>query len=1258
LGSIFPNIFEEEPVEDLISLHCRLFSLQFSSAKVWLDSGLKVDTLIGHSFGQLTALCVSDSITCKDALRLISGRARLIQEQCQEVGIMLSIEGDRKDVESLVDTVNSQDGFHVDFAVSQHLHITREYKLTPISQCYNGPRNFVLAGDKPSIEKFEDVSRSPDSSRRFKVIRLKNSHAYHSRLMAGILPDLVKLASSIEIRNPSIPVETCSKDRNWSQFTADEIAKHTREPVYFFEAVERIAVRLPSAVWLEAGSATPIINMARRILESRTASNLFISMDLGPRDAFKSLANAATQLWISGSEVHYWPFQRSHKSRYTMLYDLPPYQFEKAQHWIRYKPSNDTKAVELARSSNARESDLLVSLVRHDNPSEAVFSVDTFHALFQLAARGHAVAGHSLCPASMYIELVAICARELIGNISERVPEVEDLTMSAPLGLSVDVNVFVRITKTGEWEWHFAVLSKSQRGFEDIEHAKGSISLSPVGDSSSVSQMKLLKQLARYSRTDEILASPWATGISGSMVYKIFADVVKYAPYFRGVTSLFALENEAVGQVTVPSDGKFDLPDQGVSDPIILDNFLQVAGIHVNCLSERKSDEVFMCTAIERVIFSRQFMVEKSKTRSWIVYSRYEKSGKNISNNIFVFDAASKSLVLSVIGATFRSVPFKSVVKSLAKLNAGTTIEVTNEPDSGYSSPPDKEDEEEEQYERQKPLSPPKEPRPVVNGLAKSSQLIQNVRRMFAEIIEIPLDEVETTSTLDELGVDSLLVTEVQGEVQKRFNVNITPAEFLLLDNVLSVCLRIDPSSVEKPHSQIDERVKEFPKKNSPNGSPELRDISGFENGAETSLAAVSYDSFSKVKGTYDEHADTTGFVNFCTDAFPLQSELVVQYVIEAFASLGCDLSAMNAEDIVPMIPHIAAHVKVVPQLYKILQTSGLIKEENGVYRRSTLVVPKTPSSVLHEAMLKYTQHTSETKLLHATGPRLADCLSGKADPVGLIFRDSVARVLLSDVYLNAPMFKAGTMILARYLSEVLDNFGGKRELRILELGAGTGGTTSYLLEALVRSENKFQYTFTDLSSSLVMAAKRKFAKYPFMHYSVLDIEKDPDTKFLGAYDIIISTNCIHATKDLVLSTTNIRKMLRKDGILCLCELTRNLYWFDLVFGLLEGWWLFNDGRKHVLADENRWASVLQTAGYQWVDWSDSPSKESDILRVITASPFKVRESSEDFGEATNSVEHVQEETLVFKEVNGLELRADIYYPAKTVEGKKLPVGE
>lgn len=60
LPSLFPAIFDSNPIQDIITLHCTLFTIQYACAKSWLDCGLKVDRLIGHSFGQVSIISISN----------------------------------------------------------------------------------------------------------------------------------------------------------------------------------------------------------------------------------------------------------------------------------------------------------------------------------------------------------------------------------------------------------------------------------------------------------------------------------------------------------------------------------------------------------------------------------------------------------------------------------------------------------------------------------------------------------------------------------------------------------------------------------------------------------------------------------------------------------------------------------------------------------------------------------------------------------------------------------------------------------------------------------------------------------------------------------------------------------------------------------------------------------------------------------------------------------------------------------------------
>ena len=174
-----------------------------------------------------------------------------------------------------------------------------------------------------------------------------------------------------------------------------------------------------------------------------------------------------------------------------------------------------------------------------------------------------------------------------------------------------------------------------------------------------------------------------------------------------------------------------------------------------------------------------------------------------------------------------------------------------------------------------------------------------------------------------------------------------------------------------------------------------------------------------------------------------------------------------------------------------------------------------------------------------------------------LLFRSKENRDLLKDVYTGGLMYAAITHQLGKLFEKTIVSVQGK--VNIVELRGGTGGTTKYILHHLTRLNVDFTYTFTAISGSLVAAAKKNFAGYKDVEYKIIDIEKRPDQSLLGRYHAIISTNCIHATKDLTESSANILSMLRPDGFVSLVEFTRTLFWIDLVFGLLDGWWFSNE---------------------------------------------------------------------------------------------------
>ncbi|OLN95511.1 Iterative polyketide synthase CazM 5 [Colletotrichum chlorophyti] len=383
---------------------------------------------------------------------------------------------------------------------------------------------------------------------------------------------------------------------------------------------------------------------------------------------------------------------------------------------------------------------------------------------------------------------------------------------------------------------------------------------------------------------------------------------------------------------------------------------------------------------------------------------------------------------------------------------------------------------------------------------------------------------------------------------------------------------------------------------------------------AYLTLAVGEFDRVKKETGVF---AQQTEFAGFYAGVHQKQASLVVAYILEAFSALGCDLRSLGAGEPVPTISYLPKHQKLVSRLCEILEEAEIISASDSQlfrYRTDAPLPPSTPSADLYRDVLtEYPRYQPDHQLLNVTASRLADCLSGRADPLQLLFQDRKSLALLEDVYVSSPMFSMGNNMLGEMLRGLLSHSMFQRnsaeKLRILEIGAGTGATTRRVLDQLLACDVDFTYTFTDISLALVNSSKKKFSdRYgrqrvqSDMEFMVLDIEKPVPVNMLQSYHLVISSNCIHATKDLRQSCANIEKLVRRgNGILCLLELTRPLGWLDCVFGLLDGWWRFEDGRIHALAHESDWKARLQNAGFRNVDWTDDGSRESQHFRLITA---------------------------------------------------------
>ena len=161
-----------------------------------------------------------------------------------------------------------------------------------------------------------------------------------------------------------------------------------------------------------------------------------------------------------------------------------------------------------------------------------------------------------------------------------------------------------------------------------------------------------------------------------------------------------------------------------------------------------------------------------------------------------------------------------------------------------------------------------------------------------------------------------------------------------------------------------------------------------------------------------------------------------------------------------------------------------------------------------------------------------------------------------------------------------------QKRIKILEVGAGVGGTTAAVLEKIDQIDGiEPEYYYTDLSEFFTEAAKVKFAKYDFVKYGFYDLNVHPEMQGYdaGSFDIVIGANSVHDSSYLKKSLGYIRTMLKKDGILVLLEGTENLIQYKTTIGLIDGFSGYSDERRQkneILLSVDEWRSYIEESGY------------------------------------------------------------------------------
>jgi SAM-dependent methyltransferase len=275
-------------------------------------------------------------------------------------------------------------------------------------------------------------------------------------------------------------------------------------------------------------------------------------------------------------------------------------------------------------------------------------------------------------------------------------------------------------------------------------------------------------------------------------------------------------------------------------------------------------------------------------------------------------------------------------------------------------------------------------------------------------------------------------------------------------------------------------------------------------------------------------------------------------------------------------------YTKLIERWLERLVDAKLLQRADAGFVATQPLTGEPVETVREEARLAFSDYPGLFEYVTLCGRELQSVLTGRQSALETLFPGGSTH-LADEIYRTSGIAKYFNAIVRALVQSIAR---GASSLSILEIGAGTGSTTSLLLPELSAAGPR--YSFTDVSQLFLARARARFAQYAFIDYGILDIEKSPAAQGYteGAYDIVVAVNVLHATGDLEATLRNARALLASNGVLIMLETTAHPIWLEITTGLIEGWQKFADPLRasHPLLDRREWSTLLAGCGFTAVE--------------------------------------------------------------------------
>jgi len=290
---IYPPVLDEtseEKIKNTFYTQPAIFIQEYAMAKLWISWGIQPAILTGHSIGEFVAAHFAGVFSLKDALLLISTRAKMVSEV--EKGSMLSVRIEADQLQSFLPA---------------NLSIA----------AINSNKLCVVAGEEKEI---------PGRL-------LQTSHAFHSAMMDDIVAPFEAVVRSVKLSPPVKPIVSTvtGKWMSEAEATSPEYwAQHLRKTVRFANAIDTLQED-DGRVLLEVGPGNVLATLARQQITLKSTPVIGGFEKNETLTAYYSVLKALGLLWLNGIEPDW---KALYNNRQRAKINLPSYAFDNKRYWL------------------------------------------------------------------------------------------------------------------------------------------------------------------------------------------------------------------------------------------------------------------------------------------------------------------------------------------------------------------------------------------------------------------------------------------------------------------------------------------------------------------------------------------------------------------------------------------------------------------------------------------------------------------------------------------------------------------------------------------------------------------------------------------------------------------------------------------------------------------------------------------------------------------------------------------------------------